>query len=146
MGRVETTASQSVPCFLIDKSALARSHLEPVAKRLAPLYPSSQVATCPIINLELLFSVRNETEHAKLRQELGSIQSYPIDEAVTGRAIEVQGHLAADGQHRLPITDLLIAAVAEVNGLVILHYDKDFDTIAQATGQHTEWVVPRGSL
>ena len=146
MDRVETTAGQSEPCYLVDKSALARSHLEPVAKRLAPLYPSSQVATCPIIDLELLFSVRNETEHAQLRQELESIQSFPIDEAVTERAIEVQGRLAATGQHRLPIIDLLIAAVGEVNDLVILHYDKDFDTIAQATGQHTEWIAPRGSL
>jgi len=77
---------------------------------------------------------------------LESIQSFPIDEAVTERAIQVQGLLAATGQHRLPIIDLLIAAVADINGLALLHYDKDFDIIAQVTGQHAEWVVPRGTL
>ncbi len=132
--------------YLVDKSALARSHLDPVAERLAPLYPASKVATCPIIDLELLFSVRNDVEHALLREELRAMRSFPVDGTVTDRAIDVQGLLAGSGRHRLPITDLLIAAVAEVNDLVVLHYDKDFDAIAEVTGQPTEWIVPRGSL
>jgi len=37
-----------------------------------------------------------------------------------------------------------VAAVAERNGLTLLHYDSDFDTIAEVTGQDTRWVVPRG--
>ena len=134
------------PLFLVDKSALARSHHPAVGQRLAPLYPSAQVATCPIIDLELLFSVRNHNEHAELRQELQSIPSFPIDQPITDRAIEVQGMLALSGQHRVPITDLLIAAVAEINNLTILHYDKDFDTIAQTTNQPTQWIAPRGTL
>jgi hypothetical protein len=136
----------SGPRYLVDKSALARSHLGPVAERLAPLYPASNVATCPIIDLELLFSVRNDADHALLRDELRAMRSFPVDATVTDRAVEVQGLLAASGRHRLPITDLLIAAVAEVNELVVLHYDKDFDTIADVTGQRTEWIAPRGSL
>ena len=132
--------------YLADKSALARSHLEAVAARLAPLYPASRVATCPIIDLELLFSVRSGTEHSLLRRELQAMRSFPVDGAVTDRAIAVQGLLADAGRHRLPVTDLLIAAVAELNDLIVLHYDKDFDTIAEATGQPTEWVAPRGSL
>ena len=134
------------PPYLVDKSALARSHLGAVAQRLAPLYPASRVATCPIIDLELLFSVRSGSEHAVLCRELQSMRSFPVNETVTDRAIEVQGLLADAGRHRLPIADLLIAAVAEVNDLTVLHYDKDFDTIAEATGQPTEWVAPRGSL
>ncbi|MGX1272453.1 putative nucleic acid-binding protein [Streptomyces phaeoluteigriseus] len=31
--------------------------------------------------------------------------------------------------------DLLIAAVAEEAGLTLLHYDRDFETIARTTGQ-----------
>jgi len=60
--------------------------------------------------------------------------------------MEVQGLLARRGQHRLPMLDLLIAAAAEVNDLIVLHYDADFDRIANVTGQATEWVAPRGSL
>lgn len=38
---------------------------------------------------------------------------------------------------------LLIAAVAERHELTLLHYDADFDTIAEITGQDARWVVPR---
>jgi hypothetical protein len=40
--------------------------------------------------------------------------------------------------------DLLIAAAAEVAGLVVLHYDRDYHRIATVTGQPCEWVVPAG--
>lgn len=132
--------------YLADKSALARSHLEAVAHVLEPLFDAARVVTCPIIDLELLFSTRNETEHLSLRAELGVLRSFPINEQITDRAAEVQGLLAATGQHRVPIADLLISAVAELNDLVVLHYDRDFDTIAAVTGQPVEWVAARGSL
>jgi hypothetical protein len=28
----------------------------------------------------------------------------------------------------------------------VLHYDTDFDLIAEATGQRTAWIVARGSI
>ncbi|MDR7346961.1 hypothetical protein [Enteractinococcus fodinae] len=74
----------------------------------------------------------------------------PIDDAVadanrvphTGnedRAFEVQMLLADRGQHRAPlIPDLLSAAVAEKAGLTGLAGDKDFDLIAEITGQPVE--------
>jgi len=50
-------------------------------------------------------------------------------------------------QHRgVSIPDLLVAAAAEAAGLVVLHYDADYELIATATGQTVEWVVPRGSV
>jgi predicted nucleic acid-binding protein len=43
------------------------------------------------------------------------------------------------GQHRIPsIPDLIIAATAELAGLTVLHLDKDFEVIAQVTGQPVE--------
>jgi hypothetical protein len=42
--------------------------------------------------------------------------------------------------------DLLIAATAELNRLVVLHYDRDFDTVARATGQPAAWVANPGSV
>jgi len=58
----------------------------------------------------------------------------------------VQAALARKGGHRsLSIPDLLIAAAAEAAGLTVLHYDSDFDLVAEVTGQPTEWVVPKGS-
>jgi predicted nucleic acid-binding protein len=47
--------------------------------------------------------------------------------------------LAERGTHRAPsIPDLLIASIAESAGLVVLHDDKDFDLIAEVTGQRVE--------
>ena len=69
-----------------------------------------------------------------------------LSEAIFERAIEVQGLLARRRLHRLPLPDLIIAAAAESEGMAVLHYDADFDTIAGVTKQVTEWVAPRGTL
>jgi hypothetical protein len=29
---------------------------------------------------------------------------------------------------------------------LVVHYNKDFDLIAEVTGQPSEWIVPKGSL
>jgi predicted nucleic acid-binding protein len=59
--------------------------------------------------------------------------------AIEDRAAEVLTLLADRGQHRAPsIPDLIIAATAELTGLVVLHVDKDFEIIAGITGQPVE--------
>lgn len=51
----------------------------------------------------------------------------------------MQMALAGRGMHRTPsVPDLLIAAVAERSGLTVLHHDKDFELIAEITGQPVE--------
>jgi predicted nucleic acid-binding protein len=58
---------------------------------------------------------------------------------IEDRAVEVQSILAERGQHRAhSIPDLLIGAAAELAGLTVLHLDKDFELIAQLTGQPVE--------
>ncbi|MCL1692728.1 MAG: PIN domain-containing protein [Actinomycetia bacterium] len=70
-----------------------------------------------------------------------------MDQAVFDRAVEVQDSLADRSQQRgVKIADLLIAAAAESAGLVVLHYDHDFDVIAEVTGQPTEWILPAGTV
>ncbi|MGQ0716439.1 MAG: hypothetical protein ACT4NP_03825 [Pseudonocardiales bacterium] len=66
-------------------------------------------------------------------------RSYWITPGAEKRTLEVLEVLAARGQHRAPsIPDLLIAAVAEQARLVVLHVDKDFELIADITGQPIE--------
>jgi predicted nucleic acid-binding protein len=61
--------------------------------------------------------------------------------AVEDRSVEVQTLLADRGQpdrgqHRaLSVPDLIVAATAEFAGLTVLHADKDFEVIAEITGQ-----------
>lgn len=133
--------------YLIDKSALARMPSETVRQRLAPIIESGEAATCAIVDLEVLYSVRNQPEHERIRQRRQlAYHTVPLTEEIFQRAISVQSELAKTGRHRVPIPDLIIAAAAESAGLAVLHYDADFDLITEATGQPTEWVVPRGSL
>jgi len=62
--------------------------------------------------------------------------------AMEDRAVEVQMILAERSQHRAAsIPDLLIAATAELGQLTVLHLDKDFELIAQITGQPVERIT-----
>ena len=133
--------------YLIDKSALARMQHARVREKLGAIIEAGEASTCSIVDLEVLYSTRNREEHARTRarREL-SYRRVELTEAIFQRAVDVQGLLAARGQHRLPIPDLVIAAAAESAELTILHYDSDFDTIGAVTGQSLEWVAPRGSL
>ena len=134
------------PNYLADKSALARITHAPVAERLIPLLLARQVATCAVIDLEVLYSARSLRDYEATQVERAGLPTLPLTETVGTRALEVQHLLARRGQHRVPLPDLLIAATAELNGVAVIHYDADYDRIAQVTGQPTEWVVPRGSI
>lgn len=133
--------------YLVDKSALARMPLEPVRSRLAPIIEAGEAATCAIIDLEVLYSARNHQDHERIRQRRSlAYHTVPVTEAILQRAIEIQGELARSGRHRVPIPDLIIAAAAESSGLTLLHYDHDYDMVAEVTRQPAEWVVERGSI
>ena len=133
--------------YLVDKSALARLSHPAVNARLGPIIENGQAASCAIIDLEVLYSTRNaESHHAVRKRRELAYDHVPITETVLQRAIDVQGKLAELGLHRLPIPDLIIAAAAESAGVTVLHYDADFDRIAEVTGQPVEWVVPRGTV
>lgn len=133
--------------YLIDKSALARMPLASVRERLAPIIEAGEAATCAIIDLEVLFSARNRAEYESIRQRRAlAYHTVPITEQILRRALAIQAELARSGRHRVPIPDLLIAATAEAAGLTLVHYDRDYDLIAEVTGQPVEWVVARGSI
>jgi predicted nucleic acid-binding protein len=133
--------------YLAAESALARVHLDPVARRVGPLFLAGEVATCGIVDLELLFSARSSPDYLAILRDRLSLPRAEVGEAQLERAVEVQTTLARRGQHRgVSLPDLLIAAAAEAAGLTVLHYDQDFDLVAEVTGQACEWVVPRGSV
>jgi len=134
--------------YLADKSALTRRETRPEVREVVePLVLAGRIATCGIVDLELLYSAPDPVTYAELAVALRAMPRVPVTEAVVDRAIEVQGWLAVTSQHRsVPLPDLLIAACAESAGLTVLHYDADYDRIAGVTGQSVQWVVPRGSV
>lgn len=133
--------------YLGDKSALARLHQDEVLHRVSALYMSGQIATCGMVDLELLYSARNGDDHRELILDRLLLPRVPCGDAAFDRAIEVQGILADAGRHRsVGLEDLVIAAAAEQAGMSVLHYDQDYDLIGAVTGQPMEWVVPRGTV
>jgi predicted nucleic acid-binding protein len=135
------------PYYLGDTSAVARATRPEVAARLDPLLESGLVARCTPTDLEAGFSSRSPASHRAMREARSDWPLVPIDQVVLDRAVAVQDVLAAKSRQRgAKIADLLIAAAAESAGLVVLHYDHDFDLIASVTGQPTEWILPAGSI
>jgi hypothetical protein len=104
------------------------------------------VGRAVISDLEIGFSARSVEEWDELTAALEVLAPIPLAAEPFVRARQVQRLLAAKGLRGRKIPDLLIAAAAEERGLTILHYDADFDHIAQMTGQVVEWIVPRGSV
>lgn len=135
------------PFYLGDTSALARFGHPDVAARLGPVLESGLVARCTPTDLDAGFSSSSPAAHRAMRQARSSWPFVTMDQAVLDSAVAVQDSLAERSEHRgAKIADLLIAAAAEAAGLVVLHYDHDFDLIAKITGQPTEWVLPAGTI
>jgi predicted nucleic acid-binding protein len=131
----------AVSPWLIDKSALVRLSASPDAAEWAGRVERGLVRIATVTRLEVGYSARSGPElRAGLRQP--PMSSMPVEyltPAIEDRAVEVLALLADRGQHRAPsISDLIIAATAELAGLTILHLDKDFDVIAAITGQALE--------
>jgi predicted nucleic acid-binding protein len=138
----------AVATHLADKSALARMDDEAVARRLVPMIEAGLVGTCGIIELEVRFSARSHTKYEQIRRDRGlGYESFPMPDEIWDRALDVQCALSERGQLRaVKFADLLIAATAERHGLVVIHYDADYDLIANVTDQTCEWVAPQGSM
>lgn len=127
--------------WLIDKSAISRLHLADNAGEWAERIERGIVRISTVTRLEVGYSARSGADHRTVLHS-PPIASMPVEyltPKIEDRAVEVQSALASIGQHRAPsIPDLLIAATAELAELTVLHLDKDFDLIAQITGQPVE--------
>jgi predicted nucleic acid-binding protein len=134
--------------YLADKSALTRRQTRAEVREIVePLLLAGQIATCGIVDLELLFSATSPTVYGELASALRALPRVPVTEQILDRALAVQALLARCSQHRsVPLPDLLVAACAETAGLTVLHYDADFERIASLTGQPVQWVLARGSV
>jgi predicted nucleic acid-binding protein len=127
--------------WLIDKSALVRLGRSPDASSWASRIERGLVRIAGITRLEVAYSARTAAA-ARQGFRVPPLSAMPVEyltPAIEDRALEVQLFLADKGMHRAPsIADLIIAATAELTGLVVLHIDKDFDLIAAVTGQRLE--------
>lgn len=107
---------------------------------------AGRVGRTGISDLEIGYSARNAREWDQLQRALEAFSLVETDAGHVKRARQVQRLLASRSQSGRKVPDLLVAAAAEGAGLVVLHYDADFDRIAAVTGQRCEWVVAAGSI
>jgi predicted nucleic acid-binding protein len=136
----------AVARYLADKSVWARLGHQAVRDAFAPRVDRGLIGTCPLSDLEILYSARTGPEHSRFRAQRAAFQYFPMTDEIAQRAVDIQGMLAQRSQHRsVSIPDLLIAATAERYRLTVLHYDGDYERVAELTGQPVEWIVPRGT-
>jgi predicted nucleic acid-binding protein len=127
--------------WLIDKSALVRLAASPDADEWAARIERGVVRITTVTRLEVGHSARSGQDlRAGLRRPpLAAMPVEYLTPAIENRALELLVLLADRGQHRAPsIPDLIISATAELAGLTVLQVDKDFDLIAEITGQPME--------
>jgi hypothetical protein len=108
---------------LIDKSAYVRGE--------ASVADSDDLCLCAVTRLELLYSARSARDYELLEDDLQQFRDLRMDAETFAGALQAQRELAARGQHRLPVPDLLIASCAQQYGAEVLHVDRHYDVLAQ---------------
>ena len=133
---------------LADTSAWTNRHKDPaVDQDFEERILADEIATCPMVVMELLWTARSQQDFEDLRRDLDALAEVTNDQDSWDRAMDVWRELVVQGRHRqVKIPDLLVAASAEIAGLSVCHYDGDFDVIAAVTGQSVRAIAPIGSL
>lgn len=138
--------------LLLDNSAWARllQQLVPIAraKEVAESMRSREIGVCLPFLLEAGYSARSAADRRALMTRFDQLPRVSIDREVERLAMQAQRELAEVGHHRLAPTDVLIAACAHRAEAGVLHYDRDYDLIAEHTGLlfESEWLAAQGSL
>jgi predicted nucleic acid-binding protein len=138
----------AAPVYLADTSVYVLRQRHPEARRrVESLLAEGRLAVCQMMALEYFNNAPDPGGYEVLWQALHGQRWLDVTSDAMDRALEVHRKLAANSQHRnFTLPDLIIAATAEVHGATVLHYDSDYDRIAEVTGQSTEWVCSKGSV
>ncbi len=137
--------------YLLDSSVFARAPHPQLAELLAAATERDQLVSCAAMAIEALYSARDahelELRHRQLTEGMPWVE---IDDAVWRLAMAAQVELGGVTErfHRRPPIDFLIAAAAHHHGLGVLHYDRDYDLIAEHSSLAFEsrWAAEPGSL
>lgn len=136
---------------LIDNSAFQRVTLPAVAAVWTEGIENGRIGACGPLVAEALYSTQTQEQAAARAEELTEgLPYFEIDESAWRLAFKAQVELAgvAERFHRRPPVDYLVAACAHRHGLGVLHYDRDYDLIAEHSSLafDSRWVVEPGTL
>jgi predicted nucleic acid-binding protein len=133
---------------LADTSAWTNRHRDDTARvDFDRRVMRGEIATCPPVLMELLWSSRGSAAFEKTVSRMSALPQLEADRPAWDRAVAVWRELVQRGRHRQARQpDLLVAAVAELAGLPVCHYDRHFEVIAEVTGQPMRAIAPLGTL
>jgi predicted nucleic acid-binding protein len=112
-----------VSLLLVDKSAYVRGTLDVPEK--------DELCLCAVTRLELLHSARSAGDYQALEEDLAQFRDLRMDTQTFGIAVSAHRELAARGQHRVSIPDLLIASCAQQHAADVVHVDRHYEILAQ---------------
>lgn len=124
--------------YLIDTSAIVRLVTKPkLREQWEEAITAGAIAYCAATELEIRHSSRSVEHGESIRRTLNEMFIWtPMSDRCWERAINVQNALVANGTQRSAGTvDLVVAATADQQELILLHDDKDFECVARVTGQ-----------
>ena len=139
----------STASFLVDTSAFVRlPRDESVRECWLDMADAGMLAVCPLTEIEILRGAKSKAHRRELQSAIDSTYLWVLmPNRIFDRAKSVQEGMTYRGTHKSAGTvDLLVAATAEEHGLTLLHYDRDFDQVAQVTGQQVRWLADPGSI
>jgi predicted nucleic acid-binding protein len=98
--------------------------------------------------LEAGFSARSLGDRKTLMARLDELPRVALDGEVERLAVQAQYELTEVGHHRVAPVDVMIAACAHRAEAGVLHYDRDYDVLAEHTSLlfESEWLAPAGTL
>lgn len=130
--------------YLLDKSAHEIARREPAAQQAFETFGvTGLLATCAMVELEILYSARDRNDHARLKSYLREhcVWLETTDEIMLA-ALGLQEAMLVAGKHRKPLPDLIIAALARHHNAVVVHHDRDFDDIVpHLDGLRARWIT-----
>ncbi|MCX5198187.1 PIN domain nuclease [Streptomyces sp. NBC_00249] len=134
--------------FLIDKSAAGRILRPGVRDAWLEILKAGRISLCEPTEFEMLFSARSVQDYQRTKAQLRDLFGWhPVPEDGWQQILGLQEELSRRGSHRSASgTDLLVAVTAKAHGLTVLHYDRDFDTIAGVTELQSRWLAEPGSI
>lgn len=134
--------------LVIDTSAFARAHRREVATPWREALVGDRMRLSPAVRMEILFSARDGDEFDALAEQLSALRPAPLTTTVLRGAehgMRALAHRSA-GAQRIPLVDYLVAAAAQEMGAAVIHYDRDYDTLAQVMEFKSVWLAPVGAL
>lgn len=129
---------------LADTSAWMQARRDPGARgRLLGAIERGDVAWCWPVRYELMADARGSAGVAAVERTLDGLREVPVDRSVQRAVLATMRELAGGGSHgahRFPLTDLAVAAAAQLAGIGVVHFDQHLVRLGEHLGVESHWV------